>query len=96
MGALAWTMMGLALWHFTVFLPDRCWAGIIGAFLGCVFGAILFGLVIHGFDVPGADDTNLLTTLEGVPGALLGYGCFYLLGSRQEDKARAEEEALAT
>ncbi|MEA2438445.1 MAG: hypothetical protein QOF65_3001, partial [Thermoleophilaceae bacterium] len=21
MGALAWTMMGLALWHFTIFLP---------------------------------------------------------------------------
>ncbi len=44
MGLLAWTMMGLALWHFTVFLPDRCWSGIIGAFLGCVFGAIIFGL----------------------------------------------------
>ena len=52
-GALAWTMMGLALWHFTVFLPDRCWGGIIGAFLGCVFGAVLFGFVIHGFAVPG-------------------------------------------
>jgi len=96
MGALAWTMMGLALWHFTVFLPDRCWAGIIGAFLGCVFGAILFGLVIHGFNVPGQSETDLITTLEGVPGALLGYGLFYLLGSRQENRALAEDEALAT
>ena len=96
MGALAWTMMGLALWHFTVFLPDRCWAGIIGAFLGCVFGAILFGLVIHGFNVPGQSETDLITTLEGVPGALLGYGLFYLLGSRQENRALAGDEALAT
>lgn len=87
MGALAWTMMGLALWHFTVFLPDRCWGGIIGAFLGAVLGAIAFGLVIHGFSVPGQNDTDVLTTLEAVPGALLGYALFYWLGVRKESKA---------
>ena len=27
-------MMGLAIWHFTIFLPDRFWGGIVGAFLG--------------------------------------------------------------
>jgi len=95
MGALAWTMMGLALWHFTIFLPDRCWGGIIGAFLGCVFGAILFGFVIHGFKVPGQEATDLVTTLEAVPGALLGYAFFYVLGARQE-AADADEELLAT
>ena len=95
MGALAWTMMGLALWHFTIFLPDRCWGGIIGAFLGCVFGAILFGLVIHGFNVPGQDATDLVTTLEAVPGTILGYGFFYFLGARQE-AANADEELPAT
>lgn len=89
MGALAWTMMGLALWHFTIFLPDRCWGGIIGAFLGCVFGAILFGLVIHGFAVPGRDDTDLVTVLEAVPGAILGYAFFYALGIRAERKEAA-------
>jgi len=89
MGALAWTMMGLALWHFTIFLPDRCWAGIIGAFLGSVFGAILFGFVIHGFRVPGQDDTNVLTVLEAVPGAILGVALMYWIGSRQEDKKSA-------
>ncbi|MGH2917732.1 MAG: hypothetical protein ACRDLS_03905 [Solirubrobacteraceae bacterium] len=94
MGALAWTMMGLALWHFTIFLPDRCWGGIIGAFLGSVFGAILFGLVIHGFDVPGQDDTNLLTVLEAVPGSILGVAFFYWLGVRQESK-EAELGGLA-
>ena len=25
MGLLAWVMMGLALWHFTIWLPDRYW-----------------------------------------------------------------------
>lgn len=95
MGALAWTMMGVALWHFTIFLPDRCWAGIIGAFLGCLFGANLFGLAIHGLSVPGNDATNLITALEAVPGALLGYAFFYWLGMRQE-AAEAEDELLAT
>jgi hypothetical protein len=94
MGALAWTMMGLALWHFTIFLPDRCWGGIIGAFLGAIFGAILFGLVIHGFSVPGQDDTNLLTTLEAVPGAILGYAFFYVLGVRKEAEERGDLEPL--
>ena len=93
MAVFAWVMMGLALWHFTIFLPDRCWGGIIGAFLGCVFGAILFGLAIHGFNVPGHDDTNLLTTLEAVPGCALGYGFFYWLGMRRESE---DEELLAT
>jgi hypothetical protein len=95
MGALAWTMMGLALWHFTIFLPDRCWSGIIGAFLGCVLGAILFGLAIHGFVVPGKDDTDVVTTLEAIPGTLLGYAFFYWLGVRQEASQR-DEELLAT
>jgi len=84
MGALAWTMMGLALWHFTIFLPDRCWGGIIGAFLGCVLGAIGFGLVIHGLAVPGRADTDLLTVLEAVPGAILGYLVFVAIGIRAE------------
>ena len=28
MAALVWFTTGVALWHFTVFLPDRWWAGI--------------------------------------------------------------------
>ena len=92
MGALAWTMMGLALWHFTIFIPDRCWAGIIGAFLGSVFGAILFGLVVNGFSVPGQDDTNILTVLQAGPGTILGVGLVYWIGDRRE---RRDEAALA-
>ncbi len=59
------------------------------------FGAILFGLVIHGFDVPGQEATDVVTTLEAVPGALLGYGFFYWLGLRRE-AAGADDELLAT
>ena len=43
MALLVWFTMGIALWHFTVFLPDRFWQGIVGAFLGAVIGAVVFG-----------------------------------------------------
>jgi len=48
MALLVWFTMGIALWHFTVFLPDHFWQGIVGAFLGAVIGAILFGRRAHG------------------------------------------------
>ena len=84
MGLLAWAMMGLAIWHFTIFLPDRCWGGIVGAFLGALFGSILFGLIINGFTVPGQEGTNLLTAIEAIPGALIGIALVYAEGVRRE------------
>ena len=84
MGALAWTMMGLALWHFTIFLPDRWWSGIVGAFLGAVVGSVIVGLIINLGTIPGQDDTDLLTAFESIPGAVLGMGVIWWLGVRQE------------
>ncbi len=84
MGLLVWTMIGIALWHFTIFLPDRFWGGIVGAFVGALLGAVLLGLVISGFDVPGQEDTNLVTALEAIPGALLGIAAVWLIGARRE------------
>jgi hypothetical protein len=84
MAALVWVMVGLALWHFTVFLPDHFWAGIVGAFLGAVIGSFVFGLLINGFTVPGQSDTDLLSALEAVPGALIGMAVVWWIGVRQE------------
>ena len=86
MAALAWVMMGIAIWHFTVFLPDRFWAGIVGTFLFSILGAVLFGLVIHAFDLPSRDDTNVLTALEAIPGTLLGLAACWFIGVRREEK----------
>jgi hypothetical protein len=89
MGMLAWVMMGLALWHFTIFLPDRFWGGIVGAFLGALIGAIVFGLIVNGGSVPGQGDTHLLTALEAIPGAVAGIAAIYFEGIRRESAARA-------
>jgi hypothetical protein len=89
MAMLAWVMMGLALWHFTIFLPDRFWGGIVGAFLGALFGAVVFGFVVNGFTVPGEADTHLLTALEAIPGAVAGIAAMYAEGVRRESAAQA-------
>jgi hypothetical protein len=80
MAMLVWAMMGLAIWHFTIFLPDRFWGGIVGAFLGALFGAILVGLIVNGFNV-------LAAALEAVPGALAGIALVYFVGVRQGNEA---------
>ena len=84
MGLLAWAMMGLAIWHFTIWLPDHYWGGIVGAFVGSLIGAVLVGLIIHGFAVPGPKTTHLVTALEGIPGSLIGIVLVYGAGIRRE------------
>ena len=83
MGMLVWVMIGLAIWHGTIWIPDRFWGGIVGAFLGALFGAAIFGLLVNGFTIPGQDDTTLLSALEAIPGAILGIGAVYLIGLRR-------------
>jgi hypothetical protein len=87
MGMLAWVMMGLALWHFTVWLPDRYWGGIVGAFVGALIGSIVTGFVINGFAVPGESQTHILTALDGAPGALAGIALMYYEGVRRGNEA---------
>jgi hypothetical protein len=82
MAALVWVMMGIALWHFAIFVPDYFWSGIVGAFVGAVLGAVAFGLLVHGLTVPGQNDTDLLNALEAIPGAIAGMAVVYVLGRR--------------
>jgi len=95
MGMLAWVMMGLALWHYTIFLPDRFYGGIVGAFVASIAGAILAGVLIsvalHGVAIPGRHATHISTVLYAIPGALLGMAAVYLAGIRlspNPDRAR--------
>jgi hypothetical protein len=89
MGMLGWVIMGLAIWHFTIFLPDRFWGGIVGAFVGSLVGSIVVGLVIYGVKVsalriPGEKATDITVVLYAVPGALIGIAAIYLEGMRRE------------
>jgi hypothetical protein len=87
MALLVWFTMGIALWHFTVFLPDHFWQGIVGAFLGSVVGAMVFGLIVELISGKGFGDTDLLTALTAVPGVAIGLGVVYFFGLRAEQSA---------
>jgi hypothetical protein len=82
MNFLVWVMMGIAIWHFAIFVPDRFWGGIVGAFVFAVFGSVLIGLALAAGEV---DDASLRTALEAIPGAIVGLGVSYFIGSRRED-----------
>ncbi len=84
MSLLVWVMMGIAIWHFTVFVPDRFWGGIVGAFLAAIAGATIFGLVVSGFSIPSQDETGIGQALLAIPGSLLGLGACYAYGMRTE------------
>jgi hypothetical protein len=90
MGLLAWVIMGLAIWHFSIWLPDHFWGGIVGAFIGSLIGSVVIGLAIHGFSIPGTSDTHLITSIEGVPGALIGMAIVYAEGIRRENASGRE------
>jgi uncharacterized protein YcfJ len=87
MALLVWFMMGIALWHFTVFLPDRFWQGIIGAFLGSVVGAVVFGAIVEVASGKGLGDTDVATALTAVPGVAIGLAVIWVIGVRQEQVA---------
>ena len=83
MAVLAWLMMGIAIWHFAIFLPDRYWGGIVGSFVFAGVGAVVVGFALAGFHVTAQDDINVLTALEGIPGALIGLAIAYGIGVRE-------------
>lgn len=87
MALLVWFTMGIALWHFTVFLPDHFWQGIVGAFLGSVIGAIVFGGIVELITGKGLGDTDVSTALTAIPGVAIGLAVVYAIGIRSEQVA---------
>ena len=85
MAALVWFTTGVAIWHFTVFIPDRFWAGIVGALLGASGGAMITGAIAQVATGQGIGETGIETVLFAIPGTLLGIGVMYVLGVRQEE-----------
>jgi hypothetical protein len=85
MAVVVWFTMGIALWHFTVFLPDRFWQGIIGAFAGAVLGSVIFGLIVQQVLGKTLGETDLGTALIAVPGTAIGLAVVYAIGVRSSE-----------
>ena len=84
MALLVFFTMGIALWHFTVFMPDRFWQGIVGAFIGAVLGALIFGTIAQEIAGKTLSDTDLGTALLAIPGVVIGLAIVYAAGIRAE------------
>ena len=87
MAALVWFTTGVALWHFTVFVPDRFRGGIVGAFIGASIGAMFTGALAQIALGRTIGDTDLATVLFAVPGTLAGLALVYAMGVREERAA---------
>lgn len=86
MAVLVWFTLGVAVWHFAVFVPDRFRGGIVGAFLGAVVGALVSGALWQLAIGDGVGETDILTALAALPGCLAGMALMYAIGSRDEDR----------
>ena len=81
MNVLVWVTMGIAIWHFAIFVPDRFWGGIVGAFGAAAVGAVVVGFILAGGEL---ENTSITTALEAVPGAVLGLAASWFWGARVE------------
>lgn len=86
MALVVWFTMGIALWHFTVFLPDHFWQGIVGALLGSTIGAVIFGAIVQIALGRGLGETDLGTALMAVPGVAIGLAIVFVIGERSEQQ----------
>lgn len=84
MALLVWLTVGVALWHLTIFVPDRFWQGIVGALLGSILGAFISGAIVQVLLGRGLGETDLITFFAAIPGFLLGIAVIFWIGSRAE------------
>ena len=87
MAALVWFTVGIAIWHFTVLIPDRFWGGIVGALLGAIAGAMVTGAMAQIATSQSIGETDLATVLYAIPGTLVGLAITYAVGVRAEREA---------
>jgi hypothetical protein len=83
MAILVWVLISLAIWHFTVFVPDR----FVGAFVVAMIGGVVGGFVLSGFSTPSRDATDIVTVLIGIPGTLIALAILWFVGARRESAA---------
>ena len=83
---LVWTMVGIALWHFAVLVPDRFWGGIVGAFLAAVARRIGERIRIsRARDLVGEPSGHRRGAVGDPRVARLGLALSYWYGSRRKD-----------
>lgn len=88
MSVFVWVMVGIALWHVSVLVPDRFYGGIVGALVAAVAGALASGYLLPEPGVPSHNPPGLAQALWPVPGAVAAMLAAYVYGARRERQDR--------
>jgi uncharacterized membrane protein YeaQ/YmgE (transglycosylase-associated protein family) len=86
MALLVWIALGVALWHFTVFVPDKFVGGIVGAFLAAIVGAMVSGALWQIAQGDTLGETDVLTFVAAIPGCLIALAITYAIGARDPSR----------
>ena len=78
-----WVLVGIALWHFTVFVPDRFAGGIVGAFCAAIAGACVTGWLLPTPGFTTANPPGVSEALWPLPGTVLGLWLCWTAGDRR-------------
>jgi len=87
MSVLVWVMLGIAVWHFAVLVPDKFTGGIIGAFLASVAGALVAGYLLPSPGVPADNPPGFTKAIWPIPGAVVALALLYAHGAWREREA---------
>jgi len=88
MSVFVWVMVGIALWHFAILVPNRFYGGIIGAFVAVAGGGLLSGLVLPVPGIPADNPPGVAQALWAIPGSLAGLAGSYPYGARRQQPDR--------
>ncbi|UJA20220.1 hypothetical protein HJD18_08320 [Thermoleophilia bacterium SCSIO 60948] len=94
MALLVWFTIPIAIWHFTVFVPDKFWGGIIGAFFAAIVGGVATGILGQVLTGDPLSETGMATVLWTLPGTFAALAIDYVVGAKQVEREEAEAEAL--
>jgi uncharacterized membrane protein YccC len=82
MAVLVWVMIAIAIWHFTVLVPDRFWGGIIGAFMVAVAGGLIGGYLLPAPGLPADNPPGIDEAVFAAVGSVAALALSYAYGSR--------------
>jgi hypothetical protein len=88
MSVFVWVMIGVALWHLSVLVPDRFYGGIIGALLAATVAALVSGYLLPSPGIPPHNPPGISQALWPIPGSLLALFATYVYGVRRERPER--------